>query len=248
MVSQIAPSGRPKAASGLLGRVKRRVGRAVRDLSRIPVGAVRWGDLRNLQPICPQFGFSRGKPVDRHYVEAFLADHAGDVSGHVLEIKDAGYTRQFGGSRLVRSDVLDINPDNRDATIVADLNDPAALKGETFDCVIFTQTLQFFLEPARALRHLHGSLKPGGVLLMTVPGITPVRSRDAWYWSFTEATVKSLLGELFAPADTVVCSYGNLVTATAFLQGLCAAELSQRELAASDPAYPLLIGARAVKA
>src|SRR5436305_11493352 len=105
MVSQIAPKGKAQASRGLLGRIKRRVGRAVRDMSRIPVGSVRWGDLRSLQPICSQFGFSRGKPVDRYYIEAFLAEHANDVSGHVLEIKDGNYTRQFGGSRVKRSDV-----------------------------------------------------------------------------------------------------------------------------------------------
>ena len=248
MVSQIAASGNANGSRGLLGRIRRRVGRAVREMSRIPVGAVRWGDLRNLEPICPLFGFSREKPVDRYYIEAFLADHASDVSGHVLEIKDAGYTRQFGGSRVARSDVLDVKSDNPEATIVADLNDPAALESETFDCVIFTQTLQLFFDPAKVLRHLHRSLKPGGVLLMTVPGITPVRSRDAWYWSFTDLAVRGLLGEFFAPADISLQGYGNVLSATAFLQGLCVAELTERELAAADPAYQMLIGARAVKA
>jgi len=234
--------------SRVLDRISRRLRRVVDRLSRVPVGAVRWGDLRNLQPICSQFGFTRGKPVDRHYIECFIAGHATDISGRVLEIKDAGYTREFGGSRVKQSDVLDIRPDNPAATIIADLNDPRALKSGAFDCVIFTQTLQLIFEPAKVVRHLHRSLRPGGVLLLTVPGITPVRSRDTWYWSFTELAVRGLLEEVFEPSQIAFQSFGNVVSATAFLQGLAASELTDEELAYYDPAYPMLIGTRAVKA
>lgn len=239
-------SGSPSA---LFGRIKRRVGRLVRHGSWIPVGSVRWGDFRRQQPICPNFGFSRGKPVDRHYIEAFISGHADDVAGRVLEIKDAGYTRRFGGSRVEHSDVLDINPANPAATIVADLNDATVLETEAYDCVIVTQTLQYLFEPANALRHLHRSLKPGGVLLLTVPGITPLRDSGAdWYWNFTDAVVERLLGALFAAPDISVRSCGNLASVTAFLHGLSTAELTDVELAACDPAYQLLIVARAVKA
>ncbi len=246
--SQFVSEVTTNASSALLSRIRRRVRRLIGNISRIPIGSVRWGDLRNQQPICSNFGFSRGKPVDRHYIGSFIADHANDVSGRVLEIKDSGYTQRFGGARVERSDVLDINPANPDATIIADLNDATALESGIYDCVIFTQTLQYFFEPAKALRHLHRSLKPGGVLLLTVPGITPLRSRDTWYWNFTDRAVQCLLGELFAPSDISVRSCGNLVSATAFLQGLSAAELKDSELASCDPVYQLLIVARAVKA
>lgn len=242
-------SSRERAGSTpLLTRVRRRVRRLVRDATRIPVGAVRWGDFRNLQPICPEFGFSRGKPVDRHYIEHFLAEQANDIRGRVLEIKDPGYTRRFGGSRVERSDVLDINAENPAATIIGDLSDPDTLEAGTYDCVIFTQTLQFLYEPRQVLHHLHRSLKPGGALLMTVPGITPVRSRDAWYWNFTDRSVQAMLGEMFQQADVSVSAHGNLIAATAFLQGLSAGELRDAELASRDPAYQVVIGARAIKA
>jgi hypothetical protein len=44
-----------------------------------------------------------------------------------------------------------------------------------------------------------------------------------------------------------VRSCGNVLAATAFLQGLAAEELSTKELAVRDPAYPMLITVRAVK-
>jgi len=239
---------RAKTSSPLLSRIKRRVRSLIKRDSWIPINSVRWGDFRNPQPVCANFGYSRGKPIDRHYIESFLAAHAGDVCGRVLEIKDDGYTRRFGGSRVQESDVLDYDAGNPAATIVADLNDPKALESGIYDCAIVTQTLQYLIEPAIVLRRLHDSLKPGGVLLLTVPAITAMRGRDPWYWNYTERGIERLLGGLFDPSDVSVQSHGNLVSAIALLEGLSASELTESELAACDPAYQLLIVARAVRA
>src|SRR5688572_30005094 len=86
-----------------------------------PIGFVRFGSLRRLEPISREYGFDRGQPIDRHYIETFLGMHAGDVAGHVLEIKDDTYTRRFGVGRVSRSDVLCLEADDRHATIVGDL-------------------------------------------------------------------------------------------------------------------------------
>src|SRR5215211_3574717 len=45
-----------------------------------------WGDLRRLQPVSREFGYERGLPVDRYYIERFLETHRGDVAGRTLEI------------------------------------------------------------------------------------------------------------------------------------------------------------------
>jgi glycosyltransferase involved in cell wall biosynthesis len=60
------------------------------------IGAVDFGDLGSTRPISLDFGFDRGTPVDRYYVEGFLARHASDIRGRVLEIGDASYSRRFG--------------------------------------------------------------------------------------------------------------------------------------------------------
>jgi SAM-dependent methyltransferase len=239
---------RAKTSSPLLSRIKRRVRSVIKNDSWIPINSVRWGDFRNPQPVCSNFGYSRGNPIDRYYIESFLAAHAGDLSGRVLEIKDDSYTRRFGGSRVKRSDVLDYDAGNKVATIHADLNDPKALESGVYDCAIITQTLQYLIEPANVLRHLHDSLKPGGVLLLTVPAITAMRGRDPWYWNYTALGAETLLGEVFQPSSVSVQSYGNLVSAIALLEGLSAGELKESELDACDPAYQVLIVARAVRA
>lgn len=59
-------------------------------------------------PLTSDWGFSRGLPVDRPYIEAFLERHAADIRGRVLEVGDDSYTRRFGGERVTQRDVLDI--------------------------------------------------------------------------------------------------------------------------------------------
>ena len=83
---------------------------------------VRFGSLRRLEPVSRKFGWDRGGlPVDRFYIERFLQQHASDIAGRVLEVRDDAYTRKFGGANVTRADVLHPTPDNEKATIVADL-------------------------------------------------------------------------------------------------------------------------------
>ena len=48
-------------------------------------GAIRFGTLRSIHPVSTQFGWDRGLPVDRYYIEDFLARHSSDIRGRVLE-------------------------------------------------------------------------------------------------------------------------------------------------------------------
>ena len=141
-----------------------------------PLGGARFGNLRRVVPISRYFGFDRGQPVDRHYVERFLARHAADVRGRVLEVGDDSYTRQFGGDRVTVRDVLHVNEHNPQATIVDDLASGERIPSDAFDCVILTQTLHLVYDIQAAVRTLHRILKPGGVLLLTVPGISQLDS------------------------------------------------------------------------
>ena len=40
-------------------------------------------------PVTRTFGFDRGKPIDRWYIERFLAEHAADVRGRVLKVAES---------------------------------------------------------------------------------------------------------------------------------------------------------------
>ena len=216
-----------------------------------------------LLPASREYGFDRGTAVDRHYIEGFLEQHAGDgerpgdIRGHVLEFGGDEYTRMFGsrdGARreaVERVDVMDVDPANRQATIAGDLAARGSLPAETFDCIVCTEVLMLIYDLRAAVANLHGALRPGGVLLVTVSGISqvcrPEMDAGGDYWRFTSLSLRRLLGEVFPPEQVEVRSYGNVRSATAFLYGLAAEELSARELDLHDPDYEVTIAARAVK-
>jgi SAM-dependent methyltransferase len=207
-------------------------------------------DFHRLSPFSRVFGFDRGTPVDRRYIEDFLARHAADVRGRVLEVKDDAYTRRFGGAAVRASEVLDVDPGNRGATIVDDLTSGTRLPSDAFDCVLLTQTLQLLFDVRAAIGTVHRILKPGGVALVTAPGITQIPRAEAgsWYWSFTELAVRRLFEAGFAGGTVRVDVYGNVLAATAFLYGLATHELRDDELDTLDPEYPVIVAVRAVKA
>jgi glycosyltransferase involved in cell wall biosynthesis/SAM-dependent methyltransferase len=220
---------------------------------RPPVGQVDFGSLRRVNPISPRFGYDRGKPIDRYYIENFLAHHADDVRGRVLEIGDDFYTRQFGGSRVEISDVLHVTEGNPRATIVADLTRADHIPSEAFDCIIFTQTLHLIYDLRSAIQTLHRILRPDGVLLATVPSLGRMLdpSQGQWnthyYWAFTSLSARRLFEETFPAANVEVGAHGNVLTAISFLHGLAAEELGEQELKRRTPGYEVLLTVRAVK-
>ena len=209
------------------------------------------GDLRRVTPIDSGFGLGRGKPVDRHYIEDFLGRHAADIRGRVLEVGEDAYTVEDGGGRVTRSDILHADASNPRATVIADLADGSALPSDGFDCFICTQTLTYIYDVQGAVRTIRRILAPGGVLLATVPGISQMSpyDRDRWgeYWRFTAQSLGRLLGEEFGAGNVEVEAYGNVLASTAFLQGLCAGDLSRDELDHRDQRYQMLVAGRAVK-
>lgn len=206
------------------------------------------GTLRRTTPLSQHWGYDRGTPVDRYYVERFLDEHRHDIRGHVLEVRDARYTDLYG-SGVEHRDVLDINPANPEATIIADLTAADAIASDQFDCFVLTQTLQFIYDTRAAIFHAHRILRPGGVLLATVPVVSRIDRHlmTTDYWRFTAASCSLLFGEVFGKEQVSVRSYGNVLTAIAFLTGMARQELSPRELEASDEYFPMIITIRGIK-
>jgi SAM-dependent methyltransferase len=225
--------------------------KAQRSLLYPPLGYVRFGNLRRRSPISRRWGFDRGQPIDRYYIENFLSRHASEIKGSVLEIKDNSYTMKYGDSRVTRIDVLHKIEGNPKATIVADLTSADHLPGDTYDCIICTQTLQFIYDVKAAVKTLHRLLKPNGVLLVTIPSITKISrdDMDQWgdYWRFTSFSTRLLFEEVFSKSNITVSAYGNIFSAIAFLHGLASEELDPKELDHRDPDYELLITVRALK-
>ena len=206
------------------------------------------GTLRRTSPLSDGFGFDRGTPVDRYYIDRFLEENRGAIRGRVLEIKNSRYTHQFG-SDVVQRDVLDIDPTNRNATIVADLAAADSIPADAFDCFILTQTLHLIFDTRSAIFHAHRILRPGGVLLCSVPCVARITPAciDSDHWRFTRASCSRLFGDVFPRDRVTVRTHGNVLTAIAFLTGMAAEELRQRELDHDDVNFPLLVTVRAEK-
>ena len=214
------------------------------------------------------WGFDRGLPIDRYYVEHFLRRLAyqpdygvGAIRGRVLEVGGSEYATKFGcpieaegspANRITQLDVLHRDRSNPEATVVGDLTRVEDFEAGGYDCVICTQTLQVVFDVSAAVASIYRMLAPGGEALVTLPGITrnSVPDRDHWgdFWRFTSASARRLFEEAF-PADALsVEAYGNILAATAFLQGIASGELRQAELDLRDPEFDVLIAVRARKA
>jgi SAM-dependent methyltransferase len=218
-----------------------------RRFSSVPLGQVNMGDLARTRPVGEHFGFDRGTPVDRHYIESFLAAHASCIRGRVLEIGDDGYSRRFGRG-ITQQDVLHVTPDHPGATIIGDLSQAGLLPDASFDCQIITQTLQCIYDAAAAISHLKRSLAPDGVLLATLPGVSSVDRgewKDSWFWSFSEPSARRLFEDQFGAANVEIGVHGNVYAATCFLHGLAAEEVDKGMLEDGDAAYPVVITIKA---
>lgn len=201
------------------------------------------------QPVSKVFGFDRGTPVDRYYIERFLQANRGDIHGRVLEIAERTYTERFG-TDVEASEVLHVQ-EAPGATLVGDLQTGAGVPTDAFDCVIVTQTLQHVWDVPAAIRTLHIILSEGGVALVTVPGVSQISryDMDRWgdFWRFTDMSVRRLFAEEFGDANVRVETHGNVASACALLQGFASQELGREQLDVRDQDYQVVLTARAVR-
>jgi hypothetical protein len=229
--------------------VRRLGGRLIRRGHRTAVRAD-LGSLRRLRPLS-EFGWSRGRPIDRYYLDAFLAEHASFVRGRVLEIAESTYTRRFGGDAVERSDVLHVIPGEPETTIVGDLATGEGLPDEAFDCLLLTQTIQCIYDIQSAVATTHRALKPGGAVLATASGINRTARYDMerWgeWWRLTDRCIGRLFADHFGESNVSVRAYGNVLSACAFLHGMAAEDLERHELDTYDPDFPVLVAVCAVK-
>lgn len=203
---------------------------------------------QRLQPISRLFGFDRGTPIDRHYIESFLREHSSHITGDVLEVADDHYTRKFGHDTVPH--ILHVDASDSRATIVGDLSRPETLPEGIAQCFICTQTFNFIYDVREAVRGAARLLKEGGMLLATVSGLAQISryDMDRWgdYWRFTTLSAQRSFSEHFS--EVVVQSYGNVFVAKAFLDGLAVEDLPDPSvLDFHDEDHPITIGISAKK-
>lgn len=228
----------------VLSRLKANTRILLRPVTRL----IRPAPQSHLYPVSRRWGFDRGTPIGRFYIDRFISQHADDIQGDVLEIKSGRYTKCHAKGDGKR-DVLDIDTSNQDANIYADLSAADIVPSNTYDCFILTETLQFVFRLEDAARHCYRVLKPGGVLLVSVPTIAPIDNElaEVECWRFTPFSCRSLFEAHFGPANVQVRVYGNFATCIAGLSGAATEELPKEFVDQVDLKYPQGILIRAKK-
>ena len=203
-------------------------------------------------PISRVFGFDRGTPIDRYYIERFLGTNKKAIHGRVLEFGDDEYFRKLAAPNSSVS-IFQATDGNAAATIVGDLGSEAFLEGRQlgFDCILCTQVLQVIFPVRQAVENLYTMLRPGGVLLLTASGISQISRYDMerWgdYWRFTSLSLRKLFASACPDAALEIHAYGNVLAAVGFLHGLSAEELGSTTLDRRDPDYEVSLCVRCSK-
>lgn len=214
-----------------------------------PVGAAPSLTALLQEPVSRQFGADRGTTIRRYYIETFLASRRADLAGDIVEIGDDRYARAFGAPDATVS-VLSPGAGPQ-VTHVADLVSGEGVPEGAFDAAIVTQVLHVLPDMSVAIRHLWRALKPGGVLLASLPCISQVSryDMDRWgdYWRVTDRGAQALFWPVFGAANVETIAYGNHLAAVASLSGYAAEEFEPCALDDLDPEYQVLICVRARK-
>ncbi|MEO6915545.1 MAG: methyltransferase domain-containing protein [Chitinophagaceae bacterium] len=211
---------------------------------------INFGDLDRTSPLSTAFGYDRGGPVDRYYIENFLKSNASLIKGRVLEIGDNEYTLKYGGAQVTQSDIFHVDETNTAAAYTGDISNAPHVPDNLYDCIICTQTLQLIYDYKGAIATCHRILKPGGSLIITVPGLSHVAQDiwgEYWLWSFTSRSIRLILGEQFKEEKVKLQTFGNVLVATAFLYGIGLPEISKKKMEVYDKHYQLIIAGIATK-
>ncbi len=195
-------------------------------------------------PLSERWGADRGQPIHRRYIEQFLGRHQLDVRGRCLEFNDRRYTDQFSGGRATTIDVIHIDDQNPEATIVADLTKPNDLADGAFDTIICSHVLHIVFDLGAIVREMHRILAPGGTLLVAVPAISMAGPEYPELWRFTPLGLRRTL-ELAFPSEAVeVVAFGSSLTAAAEIRGVVAEELREAELDQHDHRFAVEVCAK----
>lgn len=204
-----------------------------------------------LQPVGRTFGYSRGSSISRYYIEKFLGANIHYIKGNILEIGDNQYTQKYGASDSV-SYVFRYgegqnyyDKENNVNVVYGNLEKEVNVEDVKFDCIILTQVLDMIFDIKNAIKNVKHLLCEGGVILLTVSGITPISRSDmdryGHYWCFTNKAIETLLNDDWYHSE--VYTYGNAKVACAFIQGMSSEELTKEELDYCDEEFQVMLSA-----
>jgi len=206
-------------------------------LLSVATNSINWGDLKKTVPICQVFGLTRGKPVDRYYLNKFITEVKSQISGQILEIGGTPKDKDFYEVNLGSSyKVMNIEAGSG-IDIVGDAHDVSLIKRESFDSIITFNVLEHCYSPWQVVENIYTWLKPGGKCFAMVPSAVRLHATpmdywrplpDAFTWMFRNFSQRKLY------------VYGNLISVIASYHGIATEELTTEELDAFHPDFPVV--------
>ncbi|MFE9450257.1 class I SAM-dependent methyltransferase [Streptomyces sp. NPDC006739] len=201
-----------------------------------PIGGIDWGQLRRLIPICPAFGMSRGTPIDRYYLDQFIAEIRDSVQGDVVEIGGLDSNKDaYGFTRASEYRGLDIRA-APGVALVGDVADLGIIPAGSLDTILAFNVLEHTARPWQVVDNMWQWLRPGGTACCMVPSAQRLHSAPEDYWR----PLPTALREMFSAwSEQTVHQYGNPLSVIASLMGIAAEELDALELSTYHPDYPV---------
>ena len=201
------------------------------------VGEINWGDLRRANPFCPRFGYSRGSPIDRYYLNLFVAEIRDQVRGDVVEVGGNNCNKnEYGFSRASRYRGLDVVA-SPGVDLVGDAAQPQCLPPSSLDGLVIFNVLEHTPRPWEIVANMRLWLREGGVACCMVPNAQRLHKAPEDYWR----PLPAALMEMFTGwSERRLYQYGNPVSTVASLMGIAAEELKEAELLDYHPDYPVV--------
>lgn len=196
-------------------------------------------------PVHEDWGYRRGTPIGRVYIDDFLDMERNYIVGDVMEVSETTYSEKFSNPKNVKS-ITAIHVDDVYGCRKANLETFEGLREKEFDTMIITQTLAYIYNLNAVAKNIHKALKNGGYAFITVSDIGHMGRVElenyGAYWGFHKDGCKKLFSNVFGEENVNVYTYGNAKTAICQLYGLCAEDLDDETLRFHDPIYPMIIG------
>jgi SAM-dependent methyltransferase len=199
----------------------------------------RWGNLRRTRPFSSTYGFERGTPIDRHYLDKFLSAHRDLIAGRVLEVQTSAVASRYGQD-VSHADTFDIVPDFSPTYLCDFTAASTSIPARAYDCLVLPNTLPHFRDLDGGLANAYRVVRPGGTILASVAGLLPLTGDVPDYWRFSPDGWRTRLAAAWPDADITVEGHGNCLTAVAAQLGLALEELTDTELDVVDPRFPVL--------
>lgn len=203
----------------------------------------RYLNNNNVLPLSKKFGIERGTPIGRYYIDKFLKEHSSSIRGRCLEFGNPTYKSYFPNAS--KYEIISVREDPN-VDIVADVHNSSSLPVEIYDSIICTQVFEHLSHPHIAAKSLYSMMKPGGVLLFTVPFINNIHYSPGDYYRFTPDACKQILEDAGFLIE-VIDFGGNAMVSIGSLLGMVAEDFTEEELRMKDSVYPYNNLVKAVK-